>query len=292
MDRSEQTIDLAIYELDLDSVVDSLARAAHRGVRVRMVIESDLVGSPKPRIKAELEQLRSAGIVMVADRPDHTMHDKFLVADGRWVETGSWNYTFSETYRNNNDVIVIDSRELAMNYTAEFEKMFVQRQFGGAKATGIPFPSLVLAGARVENYFAPEDRPANRVIAWIGTARQTIHFLAFAFTHDAIGDAMLERFHSGVEVGGVFEAADARNRFSEYARLKVAGTNVLLDGNPWNLHHKVIVIDGHVTVFGSFNFSNNADRANDENLLIIDDRGLAAAFEGEYQRLRSEAQRT
>jgi phosphatidylserine/phosphatidylglycerophosphate/cardiolipin synthase-like enzyme len=64
---------------------------------------------------------------------------------------------------------------------------------------------------------------------------------------------------------------------------------VLLDGNPRNLHHKVIVIDGRVTVFGSYNFSANADRDNDENLLIVEDPGLATAFEAEYERVRAVA---
>jgi phosphatidylserine/phosphatidylglycerophosphate/cardiolipin synthase-like enzyme len=53
------------------------------------------------------------------------------------------------------------------------------------------------------------------------------------------------------------------------------------------MHHKVIIIDNHVTLFGSFNFSSNADKDNDENLLIVDDPGLTAAFEAEYQRVRS-----
>jgi phosphatidylserine/phosphatidylglycerophosphate/cardiolipin synthase-like enzyme len=44
-----------------------------------------------------------------------------------------------------------------------------------------------------------------------------------------------------------------------------------------------------VTIFGSFNFSNNADRDNDENLLIVEDVGLARAFEDEYQRVRAQA---
>jgi phosphatidylserine/phosphatidylglycerophosphate/cardiolipin synthase-like enzyme len=54
------------------------------------------------------------------------------------------------------------------------------------------------------------------------------------------------------------------------------------------MHHKVVLIDGHVTIFGSFNFSANADRENDENLLIVDDPGLTAAFEAEYQRIRAQ----
>ncbi len=51
------------------------------------------------------------------------------------------------------------------------------------------------------------------------------------------------------------------------------------------MHHKVILVDGRQVIFGSFNFSNNADEDNDENLLVVDDPGLAAQFEAEYQRV-------
>ena len=51
------------------------------------------------------------------------------------------------------------------------------------------------------------------------------------------------------------------------------------------MHHKVIIIDGEIVIFGSFNFSDSADRSNDENLLIIYNRAVAARFEEEFQRV-------
>lgn len=292
IDRAQRTVDVAIHDLDLSSVANALARAADRGVRVRVVAETNILTNTREReVQTALERLRAAQIPIVGDRPQQTMHHKFTVVDGEWVQTGSWNYTFSETFRNDNHAIVVHSRELAANFTAEFEKMFANRQFGGAKARGAPYQFLSLAGAAAENYFSPQDRPASHVIRWIGTARERIRFLAFSFTHDGIGDAMLERARAGVDVGGVFESSGTRDRFSEYARLKTAGLAVHLDGNPWNMHHKMIVVDGRVSIFGSFNFSASADRDNDENLLIVEDPGLAAAFEAEYGRVLAEALR-
>ena len=55
------------------------------------------------------------------------------------------------------------------------------------------------------------------------------------------------------------------------------------------MHHKVIIIDGRTVIFGSFNFTSNADKDNDENLLIVDDPALAKAFEAEFQRVREVA---
>jgi phosphatidylserine/phosphatidylglycerophosphate/cardiolipin synthase-like enzyme len=256
---------------------------------VRLVTDTDTVENKDPRDQAVMAKVREANIPIVPDNRRPIMHNKFTVVDGEWVEMGSWNYTINDTYRNNNNQVIIQSRELAANYAAEFEKMFTAKQFGGTKPPGVPSPLLTIAGARVENYFSPEDRPGAHVIRWVNTARQRIHFLAFSFTHDGIGDAMLERARSGVQVAGVFETTGSDTRFSEYGRFKTAGLDVLLDGNPRNMHHKVIIIDDRITVFGSYNFSANADRDNDENLLIVDDPGLAAAFEAEFQRVRTVA---
>jgi phosphatidylserine/phosphatidylglycerophosphate/cardiolipin synthase-like enzyme len=38
-------------------------------------------------------------------------------------------------------------------------------------------------------------------------------------------------------------------------------------------------------VLGSFSFSENADKTNDENLLLVEDAELARAFQAEYDRV-------
>ena len=54
---------------------------------------------------------------------------------------------------------------------------------------------------------------------------------------------------------------------------------------PWSMHHKVIIVDDHIVIFGSFNFSESANQSNDENLLIVDNADLAHAFTAEFQRV-------
>jgi phosphatidylserine/phosphatidylglycerophosphate/cardiolipin synthase-like enzyme len=51
------------------------------------------------------------------------------------------------------------------------------------------------------------------------------------------------------------------------------------------MHHKVFVLDGKTTVFGSFNFSDGADKDNDENCLIVDDPTFASKFLEETDRM-------
>ena len=36
------------------------------------------------------------------------------------------------------------------------------------------------------------------------------------------------------------------------------------------MHHKVMIIDGHILVTGSYNWSQSAEDDNDENIIVID----------------------
>jgi phosphatidylserine/phosphatidylglycerophosphate/cardiolipin synthase-like enzyme len=290
MNGASRTLDVSIYDFDLESVSEAMARAKLRGVDVRVVIETDTVENTGHEfIQAALGRLRGVGIPVVADGRQAFMHHKFTVVDGEWVQTGSWNYTDADTFRHNNNLIVIRDRALAANYTAEFERMFVRREFGPRKSAGASTPALEIGGSRVESYFAPRDEVGERVAAAVATARESVHFMAFAFTHDGIGQAMLERARNGVSVSGVFETSGSDTRFSEYIVFNDAGLDVYLDGNPYAMHHKVIIVDRRSVILGSFNFSQAADEDNDENLLIVHDPGLAQAYMAEFDRVLNTA---
>jgi phosphatidylserine/phosphatidylglycerophosphate/cardiolipin synthase-like enzyme len=285
MDRATRTLDVAVYDFDLTSVAGAMARARQRGVQVRMVTDTDTLTNDNTAIQAAFNTLKQAGIPIVDDQRQAIMHNKFTVVDQTWVSTGSWNYSDGDTYRLNNNMIVIQSSELSENYTAQFEKMFLKRQFGPSRDKNIPNPSLTIQGTRIQNCFAPEGKCGNLIIDTIGRAQSDITFLAFSFTHDGIAEAMLKKWDAGVQVQGVFETTGSQTRFSEYGKMKEKGLEVYTDGSPWVMHHKVIIIDDRIVIFGSFNFSDNADTSNDENLLIVDNPDIARAFKTEYAKV-------
>ena len=55
------------------------------------------------------------------------------------------------------------------------------------------------------------------------------------------------------------------------------------------MHHKVMILDNKTVVLGSYNFTRNANEANDENILFIHDRDVAAQFREEFDRVYEEA---
>lgn len=282
---ADTSVDIAMYNFSLKPVADALLAAHQRGVRVRMVTDSDALDG------SQLQRLQSGGIQVIGDRREGLMHNKFIILDGAVVWMGSLNLTGSGTYNDNNNLVRFDSADLAQNYTTEFEEMFNDDAFGSGSPSNTPHPQVTLAnGARVENYFSPEDGLSPRLVALLDGAQQSIDFLAYSFTSDPIADALIEQAGAGVQVRGVFDEGSYRsNTGGEFLRLQRAQLDVRLDGNPDLMHHKVMIIDGETVILGSYNFTRAADRTNDENVIVIHDAGVARQFLLEFEKIYSQS---
>lgn len=286
INAARSSVDAALYDLDLWSIRDALIHAHARGVSVRLVTETDYLD------EKEMQDVINAGIPVVDDQRESLMHNKFIVIDNYEIWTGSMNMTVNGVYKNNNNLIRVTSPRLAENYLAEFDEMFNNQLFGDYIAAHTPHPSLEVNGTHIETYFSPDDHTADRIIELIQNAQQSIYFMAFSFTSDPIADAMIERANAGLDVAGVMETRQYNsNTGGEFDTLVEAGIDVLLDGNPNNLHHKVIIIDGQIVITGSYNFSRSAEERNDENTLIIYNAEIAAQYLAEFERVMAKASR-
>lgn len=282
IDAAKLSVDVAIYSLSLNSIRDALLRAHDRGVQVRMVMESDNLD------RADPQRLKEAGIPILGDRREGLMHDKFVVIDGSEVWMGSMNFTDSGAYTDNNNLMRIHSVKMAENYIKEFEEMFTDDKFGTDVVADTPNPRVTIDGTPIDVYFSPDDGVQKSFIELIENAEKNITFLAFSFTSDEIGNAVRARAEDGVKVQGIMETEQVNSNIgTEFDPFQQAGLDVVRDGNEGQMHHKVMVIDNSIVIFGSYNFSNNAEGKNDENLLVVYNTDIAAQFIAEFQRVRA-----
>ncbi|MBC8496185.1 MAG: hypothetical protein H8D37_00855 [Chloroflexi bacterium] len=128
------------------------------------------------------------------------------------------------------------------------------------------------------------------LVSMIEEAQSSIRFMAFSFTYDDLGAAVLARAEAGLEVMGIFETRGSETEYSELPALYCAGVPARQDGNKGTFHHKVFIIDEQTVVTGSLNFSNNADESNDENVVIITNVDIAAQYLAEFERRWAEAE--
>lgn len=277
----QSTLDIAAYEWNVPAITQAVINAHNRGVQVRMVVDREASLQDE---ESTIREAIDAGIPVVDDGRSGLMHNKFMIMDSTVVWTGSMNYTINDIYRNNNNVLVLRSRRAIEAYQAEFNEMFVQKEFGSSRSARNS-ASFNQDGTPVQIYFAPEDSVVPNMLQVINNARSSVRFMTFSFTLDEIGGALKSRAARGVDVRGIFEVRGSRTQFSELPGLFCAGLEIREDGNPFTFHHKVFIVDDDIVMTGSFNISESATNNNDENLVIIQDRDLAAQYIAEFERV-------
>lgn len=286
IEAAQSSIDVAVFDLDIIEVTEALVAAQQRGVRVRVVLDSENLDTPE--VSEQTGQLEAAGAGLGFDEREPFMHHKFLIIDESITWAGSWNLTTNGTYRNNNNMVRFNNNEIATTYTDEFQQMF-DGAYGVHKTSVASYPSVQIGETQVQMLFSPTDETEKHIIEQLQQAQSSIRFMAFSYTLDSIADVMLEKMQSGVTVQGVFEKRNASGTGSEFERLRGDGKYVLVDGNCYVMHHKVIIIDERIVLTGSYNFSASAENSNDENLITLIDPTLAQAYIDEFERVYEQA---
>lgn len=285
IDAARVSLDVAAFELNNPLLAAAILDAAARGLRVRVVSDDEHGLRASDGLIAGLQ---AAGIPVVDDGRSALMHNKFVIIDGRSVWTGSMNLTLNGADRHNNNLLELRAAEAVRRYQAEFDEMFDEGRFGPRSPRGDTTPFRA-GSARIALYFGPEDEPAAALYEALAAARERIRFMAFSFTLDDIGSLLLRQAAAGRQLQGIFERVGSESVWSELGPLHCAGLDVRQDGNPYLLHHKVFLIDDDRVVTGSANFSAGGTQSNDENMLIIKDAALAAAYHAEFARRWDEA---
>jgi phosphatidylserine/phosphatidylglycerophosphate/cardiolipin synthase-like enzyme len=286
IDAARLSIDVATYSLSLNSIRNALLRAHDRGVTIRVVMESSNMDRSDPQILIE------EGIPLIGDNRDGLMHDKFIVIDRSEVWMGSMNFTDGGAYDDNNNLMRIHSPKMAENYTKEFEEMFNENRFGEDVVAETPNPTLTIEGTRIDTYFSPDDGVLAALAPLLEGAQESIYFLAYSFTSNELGEVVREKAAAELAIAGVMDDEQVRsNQGTEFDPFRQADLDVRIDGIEGLMHHKVFIVDEKIVVLGSYNFSQNAEERNDENLVIIYSPVIAQQFMNEFQRVYGQAQR-
>ena len=159
VDAAETSVDAAFYQLNDDLVVSSLVAAKERGVGVRLAHDAQFINDPL--YQSGFERLGGAGIPISYDEDggrnrSSLAHNKFMVVDGQWVWTGSFNPIEDEPSRIHADnVLLLRSREGAALHTQEFETMFAGTFSTKKRGVGVGGGRFVVDGAPVSLRFSP-----------------------------------------------------------------------------------------------------------------------------------------
>ncbi len=213
------------------------------------------------------------------------MHHKFLVADGKVLWTGSTNMTWNAFARNNENSLLLPSPTLAQGYAREFQALFRGEKEGLGLPVAFRLEDPPLSGVA---YFSPKggEKAREALLRAVERAEKEILVAAFVLTDREVVEALKKAHRRGVQVRVLLESRNLRDSREE--DLLQAGIPVRQDGNPYTLHHKVMVLDGTRVVTGSYNFTRRAWQVNNENLLVLESPPLAERYRQEVLRLWEE----
>ena len=289
IENADESIHIAGFEFDLTPVADALIAAHRRGVNVRWFTDDEHgAEADSDADNGQFQMLRDAGIQVRDDERQSLMHNKFIVFDEEIVWTGSTNITRNGMFKNNNNVLVLYSEDIANRFEKQFTELW-QGKSSSERRSPVRLQTTMVEDTPLQVLFAPEDNAMDLIVPLIKRARDSVHFMTFAFTDDEMGAELVRQARQGVDVKGVFESRNATSEFSEIHRLYCNGVDVREDGNPANMHHKVFIIDDQIVITGSYNFSNNSENSNDENLVFLNNTDVAATYQEEFARVWADA---
>ncbi len=128
----------------------------------------------------------------------------------------------------------------------------------------------------------PKFDCASAVISLFNQAKKTVHVAIYSLTEPNIVNAIIAANKRGVKVAIVADATESKNAnmASIIKKLTQAGVDIRLAVRQKALmHNKVGIFDSHTVCTGSFNWTNNAEKNNDENLLVVDGADLTKDYE-------------
>ena len=121
-------------------------------------------------------------------------------------------------------------------------------------------------------------------MAEIERAQQTILVQAYSFTSAPIAKALVEAQQRGLQITVILDKSNLTGQYSSADFVQHASIATYIDSQHAIAHNKIMLIDGHIIITGSFNFTKQAESSNAENLLVIRDRpDLFAQYQANFQ---------
>lgn len=127
--------------------------------------------------------------------------------------------------------------------------------------------------------FTPPGHCGDLIVSNINNAKHSVFVQAYGFTSKKIINALVQAKNRGIQVEIILDRSNFHKK--EYNILKLLQDNqiqVYQDKVAGISHNKVMIIDNHTVITGSFNFTENADKRNAENVVVITNDDIANSY--------------
>ncbi|GAB4162347.1 MAG: hypothetical protein Tsb006_0450 [Rickettsiaceae bacterium] len=126
--------------------------------------------------------------------------------------------------------------------------------------------------------FTPPAGCGSLIAQEITKAKDSIYVQAYGLTSSSIIYQLKAAKDKGIDVKVLLDGGNLSDNEPVLKDLSQAGIDVMFDKMPGIAHNKIIIIDKEKVITGSFNFTSAADNKNAENVLLIEDKGIAHIY--------------
>lgn len=137
----------------------------------------------------------------------------------------------------------------------------------------------------MSQYFSPKGGCEQAIVDAINNATTTLDIAMYSFTDKAIAQAILDAYNrlsgtSSFPVRIIFDKSETHGTQATFHdQFEAAGIPISVYAPHGGImHNKYGIIDNHIVINGSFNWTERAQNSNCENIQIHDDTQLANAY--------------
>ncbi len=125
INRTQTTLDIAIYSFTRDEIADAVIAANSRGVAVRIVADT----SQSDGIGSDIARLEAAGVPLKKTIGGNggIMHNKYAIFDGRIMVTGSYNWSTAAEENNDENAVFIRAGSTISAFQSAFNALWNSR---------------------------------------------------------------------------------------------------------------------------------------------------------------------
>jgi len=144
--------------------------------------------------------------------------------------------------------------------------------------------------SQIETYFTKKNGDLDEIlIKEINGTQKTLNIAIYSLTKENIADAILEAKKRGVDVKVITDKLESKSKFQKAIldKLKTNSIPVKINSHAGLMHLKLSIVDDKTVLGGSYNYTANATKENDENLIVMRNSNIVSDYSTEFNAMWS-----
>jgi cardiolipin hydrolase len=118
--EAQSTLDLCVFTISDKELADQILACHRQKVKVRIITDDEKIRDEG----SEIYLFEQNGIEIKIDHSHYRMHNKFGIIDNRIAITGSFNWTYTATKHNQENLLATSNYDIVKQYQNEFNRLW------------------------------------------------------------------------------------------------------------------------------------------------------------------------